>query len=141
VFWQTTFSENRHQFAAHINEWVIRQHHSSNISVFLFLFVPSYPALRLKKRIECGYMMNNMVKLRVNIKKGMISLFAFGIVAVVLPFSSIARSGNPLSDAGFLEFKENNAAPDFILKDLEDNPIRLDAFQKKVVLLYFWTTW
>ena len=85
--------------------------------------------------------MDNVVKLRVNIKKSMISLFASGIVAVLLPFSSIALSGTPLSDAGFLDFKENNAAPDFILKDLEDNPIRLDTFQKKVVLLYFWTTW
>ena len=71
----------------------------------------------------------------------MISLFVSGIVAVLLLFSSNALSGNPLSAAGFMEFKENNAAPDFILKDLEDNPVRLDAFQEKVVLLYFWTTW
>jgi peroxiredoxin len=27
------------------------------------------------------------------------------------------------------------------LKDLENNPIQLNAFQGKVVLLYFWTTW
>jgi len=85
--------------------------------------------------------MDNVIGLRVNLKKIMISLFVSGIVAVLLPFSSNALSGNPLSDAGFLDFKENNAAPDFILKDLEDNPIRLDAFQEKVVLLYFWTTW
>jgi len=85
--------------------------------------------------------MDNVIGLRVNIKKIMISLFVSGIVAVLLPFSSNALSENPLSAAGFLEFEENNAAPDFMLKDLEDNPIRLDAFQEKVVLLYFWTTW
>jgi len=86
-------------------------------------------------------MMDNLVGLRVNINKIMISLFVSGIVAVLSLFSSNALPGNPLSAAGFMEFKENNAAPDFILKDLEDNPVRLDAFQEKVVLLYFWTTW
>ena len=40
-----------------------------------------------------------------------------------------------------MNFKEKKAAPDFVLKDLEENPIRLDAFKGKVVLLYFWTTW
>ena len=38
-----------------------------------------------------------------------------------------------------MNFKEKKAAPDFVLKDLEENPIRLDAFKGKVVLLYFWT--
>lgn len=71
----------------------------------------------------------------------MISLFVSGIVAVLLPFSSNAFASNPLSDAGFLDFKEKNAAPDFILKDLEDNSIQLNVYQEKVVLLYFWTTW
>jgi len=85
--------------------------------------------------------MDNVVGLRGNIIKIMIFLFVSGIVAVLLPFSSNALSENPLSAAGFLDFKVNNPAPDFILKDLEDNPIRLDAFQEKVVLLYFWTTW
>lgn len=86
-------------------------------------------------------MMDNMAGVRVNIRKIMTSLLVSGIVAVLLPFSSNALSGNPLSAAGFLDFKEKNAAPDFILKDLEDNPIQLYAFQGKVVLLYFWTTW
>ena len=86
-------------------------------------------------------MMDNAVELRVNIKKIMISLFVSGIMTVLLPFSSNALSENPLSAAGFLDFKVNNPAPEFILKDLEDNSIRLDAFQEKVVLLYFWTTW
>jgi cytochrome oxidase Cu insertion factor (SCO1/SenC/PrrC family) len=86
-------------------------------------------------------MMDNVIGLRVNIKKIVISLFVSGILAVLLPFSSNALSGSPLSAAGFLDFKVNTPAPDFILRDLEDNPIRLNAFQEKVVLLYFWTTW
>jgi cytochrome oxidase Cu insertion factor (SCO1/SenC/PrrC family) len=85
--------------------------------------------------------MGNVAGLRVDIKKIVILLFFFGIVAVLLPFSSNALSRNPLSAAGFMDFKEKNAAPDFILKDLEDNPVQLDTFQGKVVLLYFWTTW
>jgi cytochrome oxidase Cu insertion factor (SCO1/SenC/PrrC family) len=86
-------------------------------------------------------MMDNAVGLRANIKKIMVSLFVYGIVAALLPFSSNAFSENPLSAAGFLDFKVKNPAPDFILKDLEDNPIRFDAFREKVVVLYFWTTW
>jgi AhpC/TSA family len=94
-----------------------------------------------KGKTECKYAMGNVVELRATIKKNVICSFFFGIVAVLLPFSSIALSGNPLSAAGFMDFKEKKAAPDFILNDLEDNPIRLDAFKGKVVLLYFWTTW
>jgi cytochrome oxidase Cu insertion factor (SCO1/SenC/PrrC family) len=86
-------------------------------------------------------MMGNAVGLRINIKKNVILLFIFGIVAVLFPFSSNALSENPLSAAGFLDFKEKKDAPDLILKDLEGNPVRLSAFKGKVVLLYFWTTW
>jgi cytochrome oxidase Cu insertion factor (SCO1/SenC/PrrC family) len=86
-------------------------------------------------------MMGNMVGLRFNKKKNAILLFVFGIVAVLLPFSSNAFSRNPLSAAGFLDFQEKKDAPDFILKDLEDKPTRLSAFKGKVVLLYFWTSW
>jgi cytochrome oxidase Cu insertion factor (SCO1/SenC/PrrC family) len=85
--------------------------------------------------------MGSLVKLRLHIKKNVILLFVFGIAAVLLPSLSNALSDNPLSDAGFMDFKEKKAAPDFILKDLEDNPIRLESFKGKVVLLYFWTTW
>jgi len=86
-------------------------------------------------------MMGKMVGLRANLKTNVILLFVFGIAAVLLPFSSNALSDNLLSAAGFLDYKEKKVAPDFILRDLEDNPIRLDAFKGKVVLLYFWTTW
>jgi cytochrome oxidase Cu insertion factor (SCO1/SenC/PrrC family) len=90
---------------------------------------------------ECGYIMDNAAGLQKNIKKMLIFLFASGIVALLLPFSSHALSKNPWPASGFLDFKEKNAAPDFMLNDLKDKPTRLDAFQGKVVLLYFWTTW
>ncbi len=86
-------------------------------------------------------MMDNVVKLAANLKKYVIFPVLFGMVTVLLPFSSNALSGNPLSAAGIQEFKGKKAAPDFILKDLQDRPIRLDAFKGKVVMLYFWTTW
>ena len=82
-----------------------------------------------------------MVRLRVNIRKNVILLFVFGMVGVLLSLSSNAFSENPLLSANFLDFKGKKIAPDFILKDLEDNPTRLSAFKGKVVLLYFWTTW
>jgi len=75
------------------------------------------------------------------IRKVAILLFAIGIVAGFSPLPSGAFSNDFLSDEGFLEFKGKNRAPDFHLKDSEDNPTRLDAFQGKIVLLYFWTTW
>ena len=105
-------------------------------SQYFLLHRSEFPNTQTEERPGYGYIMNLTVGLRASFKKFVFLVFVCGIVAVLLPFSSIALSGNPLSDAGFLEFKENNAAPDFILKDLEDNPIRLDAFQKKVVLLY-----
>jgi cytochrome oxidase Cu insertion factor (SCO1/SenC/PrrC family) len=99
------------------------------------------PKAQTEGRTECEYMMDNVAGLRINIKKIVFLLFVSGIVAVLLPFSSNALSRNPLSAAGFLDYKEKNAAPNFSLKDLENNPIQLNAFQGKVVLLYFWTTW
>jgi cytochrome oxidase Cu insertion factor (SCO1/SenC/PrrC family) len=78
---------------------------------------------------------------QLKIKKIAILLFVIGIVAAFSPLPSGAVSNDFLSDAGFLEFKEKKSAPDFQLKDSEDNPTRSDAFQGKIVLLYFWTTW
>lgn len=75
------------------------------------------------------------------IKKIAILFFVIGIVGAFSPLPSGAVSNDFLSDAGFLEFEEKTRAPDFQLKDSEDHPIRLEAFQGKIVLLYFWTTW
>ena len=85
--------------------------------------------------------MDKWVNPRIIIIKTLIFLFASGIVAFFFPLSSNALSNNPLSAADFLDFKEKNAAPDFTLNDLEDVPTRIDAFQGRVVLIYFWTTW
>ncbi len=78
---------------------------------------------------------------QLKIKKIAILLFVIGIAAALFPFPSGAVSNDFLSDAGFLEYKEKKRAPDFHLKDSEDNPTRLDAYRGKIVLLYFWTTW
>ena len=78
---------------------------------------------------------------QLKIKKITTLIFVIGIVAGLFPFPSGAVSSDFLSDAGFLEFKEKKKGPDFILKDPVDNPIQLDAFEGKIVLLYFWTTW
>ena len=86
-------------------------------------------------------MMGNVIEFRATIKKNVVLPLFLAIVTLLFPFSSNHLSANPLSDAGFMNFKEKKAAPDFVLKDLEENPIRLDAFKGKVVLLYFWTTW
>ena len=99
------------------------------------------PAHGLKKITEYEYMMGNVAGLRVNIKKNVTLLFVFAMAAVLLSLSSNAFSGDPLSSANILDFKEKKTAPDFMLKDLEDNPIRLSAYKGNVVLLYFWTTW
>jgi cytochrome oxidase Cu insertion factor (SCO1/SenC/PrrC family) len=84
--------------------------------------------------------MGNVIEFRATIRNVILS-FLLAIVTLLLPFSSNTLSANPLSAAGILKFKEQKAAPDFVLKDLKENPIRLDAFRGKVVLLYFWTTW
>lgn len=77
----------------------------------------------------------------IKMKNTIILLIISVLITIHLPVSSVASSDNPLLAAGFFHFKGEKTAPDFMLKDLEDNTIRLDAFQGKVVLLYFWTTW
>ena len=78
---------------------------------------------------------------QLKIKKIAILLFVIGIAAAFSPLPSGAVSSDFLYDANFLQFKEKKRAPEFNLKDPEDHPTRLDAYQGKIVLLYFWTTW
>ena len=78
---------------------------------------------------------------RRKIKKIASFFFVIGIAAALFPFPPGAVANDFLSDANFLQYKEKNRAPEFNLKDPEDNPTCLDAFQGKIVLLYFWTTW
>ncbi|MBW1765319.1 MAG: redoxin domain-containing protein [Deltaproteobacteria bacterium] len=74
-------------------------------------------------------------------KKTSILLIISGLITLLSPISSVAASDNPLSAAGFSHFKEKKTAPDFILKDVENNLVNLKEFQGKIVLLFFWTTW
>jgi peroxiredoxin len=74
-------------------------------------------------------------------KKTFILLIISGLITFLSPIPSVAAAGNPLSAAGFFHFKEKKPAPDFILKDVENNWVNLKEFQGKIVLLLFWTTW
>ena len=52
---------------------------------------------------------------------------------------SSAQAG--LMQIGFQVFKEPVEAPDFTLKNLEDEEVSLSSFRGKLVLLNFWATW
>jgi len=75
------------------------------------------------------------------IKKIAVLFLVVGMATVIFPFPPGAVSNDVLSDANFLQYKGKNRAPDFNLKDPDGKPTRLDAFEGKIVLLYFWTTW
>ncbi len=79
--------------------------------------------------------------IEMKIKKTSILLIISGLTTLLSPIPSVAASGNPLLAAGFFHYKEKKTAPDFILKDVENNLVNLKEFQGKIVLLFFWTTW
>lgn len=62
------------------------------------------------------------------------------IIFLLLP--SIAISHSP-AEHGFrlVTFKRSIAAPDFMLKNLNGDSIRLKQFQGDYILLNFWATW
>lgn len=70
-----------------------------------------------------------------------IIILILGLIILFTPVSSHAAPKNPLQAAGFLNFEEKRLAPDFMLKDVENNWVNLKEFQGKIVLLFFWTTW
>ena len=85
--------------------------------------------------------MNHLNRPKQMMKKNVILLVAIGEAAVFFPFQSNAVSSDFLSGAGFIEYKNKKRAPDFKLKDPDDNPASLEDVQGKIVLIYFWTTW
>lgn len=74
-------------------------------------------------------------------KKMTIMLTLFGILAFLIPWTTSDASESPLGTAGFLTPNKIVNAPEFELKDTEDNQIKLEDFRGKVVLLDFWATW
>lgn len=61
-------------------------------------------------------------------------LGACSLLSVVLVFSAFGCGT-------FAQGTEGKKAPDFALRDLENNSIRLSDYKGKVVLLDFWATW
>lgn len=65
------------------------------------------------------------------------------LLAVHLPVAAAAAEQNaPMLLASAANTAAGKPAPDFELKDLDGNVLRLSQFNgKKTVLLYFWATW
>ena len=77
----------------------------------------------------------------IKMKNTFILLIISGLITLLSPISSSAASDNPLLAAGFFHLKVKKTAPDFMLKDVENNLVCLKEFQGKTILLFFWTTW
>ena len=74
--------------------------------------------------------------------------FAFFIVlGIILTFStkgkteSMRSSRDLMGSMNISKVAKKIEAPDFMLKDLMGETIRLSDYRGKVVLLNFWTTW
>ena len=75
------------------------------------------------------------------IKRVPILLIIFGI-GIILAFWSVPEAAeDPMSAFGVVKFNEGIIAPRFKAKDLDGKLVRLNDFQGKVVLVFFWTTW
>lgn len=70
-------------------------------------------------------------------------VLCMSLLAVHLLLATTAAEESAYSlPASLAEAASDRLAPDFALKDLEGNVVRLSRFNgKKAVLLYFWATW
>lgn len=50
-------------------------------------------------------------------------------------------AGDPIAAAGAFKFNKGTVAPEFNIENLAGNPVKLQDFRGKVVLLDFWATW
>ncbi len=57
------------------------------------------------------------------------------------PKAPIASGGDLFKKLSIEKFNKKIEAPDFTLKDLDGNPVRLRDLRGKVVFLNFWATW
>ena len=82
---------------------------------------------------------------------GRLQRSVLGTVAVILVMSAVLFTG-PSAGAGppsaeeleklkLVVFSSPVKAPDFVLKNLQGEEVRLDSYQGKPLLLYFWATW
>jgi len=66
-------------------------------------------------------------------------ILLIGIMWFVTPLS--AASLNQEKDFRLIEVKPPVKAPDFVLKDIRENVIRLGTFPNNPLMLYFWASW
>lgn len=67
-------------------------------------------------------------------KKSLVALAALGVIVAIAIYRHKSAEG---SAGGAL----HSAAPDFELKDLSNQPVKLSSFRGRAVLLNFWATW
>jgi peroxiredoxin len=63
------------------------------------------------------------------------------LLAPVAVWSSLDIVNNPKLLNDIFNEQDRVVAPNFILNDVNGNPVALSDFQGKVVILHFWTTW
>lgn len=64
------------------------------------------------------------------------------VLLILLPSLSRAETiEDSLEAFGLYIFKSSIVAPDFTTTDLQGNPVRLEDYRGKVILLVFWATW
>ncbi len=74
-------------------------------------------------------------------KKVTILIIILCVWAILGLWGSVYAAEDPMAAAGIYRLIEKPNAPDFTLEDVEGNPVRLEDFKDKIVLLFFWTTW
>ena len=68
-------------------------------------------------------------------------LIIIGICTTIAPWKTFGASDELMAAAGFTRFLESRRAPEFDLKNLEGNRVRLKDYRGRIVLLNFWATW
>ncbi len=68
------------------------------------------------------------------------SLVAAGVLSVTLLFASCS-STKSVEDSSVKPAKSRKVAPEFALKDVNGQPVKLSDYRGKIVLLNFWATW
>lgn len=66
-------------------------------------------------------------------------LAVIGLVALAIP--GAAGLPDPFEAAGLVSFVSGIKAPDFVLPDLNGDPVRLSSHAGSPTLLVFWATW
>jgi hypothetical protein len=69
-------------------------------------------------------------------------ILLIGIMWFVTPLSAASlNQEKDFSQLRLIEVKPPVKAPDFVLKDIRENVIRLGTFPNNPLMLYFWASW